>query len=122
MPGFVNALRPNAGKYLLFVNLQQNTVTKVNGNKVDNWTTIGRFPAAIRPLFGTETTVISNQTEATVSHSIEMPHLGTAYVITAEMQFTYCVPGYPTRTFGIVSVLNVEEGNHTYRIGVLERT
>ena len=80
------------------------------------WTPVGMFWAGIRPASGTEKT-IANQTGAIITHAVKTRWLGSSYVAGPSMRFQF-----GTRFLNTVSVLNVDELNHTLIWYCLERS
>jgi SPP1 family predicted phage head-tail adaptor len=107
---------PPAAKYNRTVTLQTPPATETFdtfSQPVPNWTTVGTYSAAIRPLNGREA-AIARQVKAQASHAIEMRYNPTLTMNPLD-QLLYVKLGV-TRTFGIVQVLNIEEANIEFYI------
>jgi SPP1 family predicted phage head-tail adaptor len=111
---------PRAGKYNRVVTLQTPAIAETFdtfSQPVQAWTTVGTYSAAIRPLMGREA-VAAMQIKAEATHIIEMRY-NPAFTMNPLDQLLYTKLGV-TRTFGIISALNVEEANIELSITVQE--
>ena len=103
------------GKYIHTLLLKSVSVSTdpIGGYSTSNNPVIS-LRGLVRPVSGKELT-IAEQQGSTVSHNIEIRYL-PGVTLNPTMCFVY-----DNRTFNIVSVINVDERNHTYKCYCLER-